>query len=59
MDKQKIGLVTIAILVALKFIAVPWFDWVSVTSESVAQKSATYSRFGDLDTQKRTGGRAN
>ncbi|HCE3717632.1 hypothetical protein VB602_06410 [Vibrio parahaemolyticus] len=52
MDKQKIGLVTIAILVALKFIAVPWFDWVSVTSESVAQKSATYSRFGDLDTQK-------
>ncbi|WP_394145914.1 hypothetical protein [Vibrio atypicus] len=52
MDKQKLGLIAIAVLVSLKFVVVPWLEWVDATSESVSQKSVTYSRFGDLDTQK-------
>lgn len=43
--KEKLGITAIAVLVAVKFVVVPWFEWVDVKSQQIQQLSKNVKRF--------------
>ncbi|EIV8467614.1 TPA: hypothetical protein ACGUM0_002889 [Vibrio vulnificus] len=49
---SKKGLVIIAILVSLKFVFLPWFDWVVSEVDAAKQKSQTISKLQYLNSKK-------
>jgi len=49
---NKLALLFIAVLVGLKFIIVPWFDWVSETTADIEQKERSYAKLSRLSDQQ-------
>lgn len=49
---NKFGLALIAALIALKFVVVPWLDWISLQSEALTQKTTTLVKLQQLDAKR-------
>lgn len=46
---NKLSITLILILVGLKFLVQPWFEWVELTSSEVSQKEKSYLKLSALD----------
>ncbi|MGR6840814.1 hypothetical protein ACU5DF_17865 [Aliivibrio wodanis] len=46
---NKLSIALILILVGLKFLVQPWFEWVELTSSEVSQKEKSYLKLSALD----------
>jgi len=51
-QRNKLGLLVIAMLIGIKFIIVPWVNWIDEKSQRVQQLSKNVSRFERVESRK-------